>query len=123
MKLKHLATTILLAIACCSCANTSNVNILITNLSNHDTTNVEVRVPMSEVMKHLNMQPTDTLLVLNERNHPVDFSYSSDGNSIVFMVPSIKLHSQKNFSINKSRNELSDNLFRFRTASITVEVK
>lgn len=123
MKLKHLATTILLAIACCSCANTSNVNILITNLSNHDTTNVEVRVPMSEVMKHLNMQPTDTLLVLNERNHPVDFSYSSDGNYIVFMVPSIKLHSQKNFSINKSRNELSDNLFRFRTASITVEVK
>lgn len=109
--------------ACCSCANTSTVNILIANHSNHDTTNVEVSVLVSKVMKHLDMQPTDTLLLLNEKNRPVEFTYSNDGNSIIFTVPTIKMYSQKNYSFNKSQNQLSDNLFRFRTASITIEVK
>lgn len=113
----------LLAAICCSCANTSNVNILVTNLSDHDTTQVKVIVPVEEVTKHLDMQPTDTLFLLNEKNMPVDFNYSTDGNNIIFTVPVIKLHSQKNYSFNKSRNKLSDNLFRFRTASIIVEVK
>lgn len=123
MKLKHLATIIVLAAACCSCANTSTVNILITNQSDHDTTNVEVSVAVRDVTKHLDMQPTDTLFLLNEKNLPVEFTYSNDGNNIIFTVPNIKMHSQKNFSFNKSHTQLSDNLFRFRTTSITVEVK
>ena len=71
MKMKYFATIIVLMAVCCSCANTSTVNILIANRSNHDTTNVKVSVLVSEVMKHLDMQPTDTLLLLNEKNRPV----------------------------------------------------
>ncbi len=124
--MKHFLPILLIAIVaamCTSCKNSSTVNILISNRSNGDLSNVRVVVPMSEVKKHLDISPTDTLFVLNEKNMHVDFSFSPDSSQLVFSVPMIKQYSQKNFSINTSSSSLSDNLLHFRTSSIMVEIK
>jgi len=123
--MKHLVTIFLIAIICCSCANTGTVNILIANKSGHDTTNVTVQVPLSEINEYLNYESRDSLILLNEKNNPVEHRWvnTPNGVSIEFNVPIIKMRSQKNFSINTSQKELSDNLFRFRTNSITVSIK
>lgn len=121
--MKQFFTTLLLAVLLTSCTNTSTVNILISNSNKHDTTMVEVKVPLDKILDHLDAQSSDTLYLLNEKNQPVDYHRSVKNDSIIFTVPVIRQFSQKNYSIHTSSNQLSDNLFKFRTASINVELK
>ncbi|MBR5030619.1 MAG: hypothetical protein IKX63_05905 [Muribaculaceae bacterium] len=120
--MKQFFTILLLAVLLTSCTNTSTVNILISNSQKRDVTMAEVKVPLDDILKHLDAQITDTLYLLNEKNQPVDYRRSAANDSIIFTVPIIKQYSQKNYSIHTSSNQLSDNLFKFRTASINVEL-
>ena len=119
--MKHLLI-FLLAASCMACTNTGTVNILITNARNADCNNTAVTVPMQEIKQRLNATDTDTLILLNETNRPVEYNYVQNREAISFIVPVIKKNSQKNYTINRGEKRLSDNLFRFRTASITVTV-
>ncbi|MBR1552262.1 MAG: hypothetical protein IJ632_08100 [Muribaculaceae bacterium] len=121
--MKHLVIILCLALACVSCQNTDTVNILISNVGTADCHNATVTVPMSEVMQRLNTTPADTLILLNERNTAVEYSYTPDREAITFTVPIVKFRSQKNYTLNKGNKRLRDNLLRFRTANITVTVQ
>lgn len=121
--MKKILTIIAVAVACCACSSSDSVNILITNESRHDTTQVTVRVPMQEIMKHLNVQMTDTVYLLNEKNTPVGYRRVNNRQDIEFVVPVINAFSQKNYSLYKDKNKLEDNLFTFRAASINISVK
>ena len=117
-----IATVATMAMLFVACANKSTVNILIANEHNSDTTNVVVNVPIDEIMQHVDAQSVDSLTLLNEKNQPVTFTTTSDGKSIEFVVPVVKARSQKNYSLNTSNPNFSDNLFSFRTTSINVEL-
>ena len=107
---------------CMACANKSTVNILIANEHNNDTTNVVVHVAVDEIMQHVDAQSVDSLTLLNEKNQTVTFIATPDGKNIEFTVPIVKARSQKNYSLNTSNPSLSDNLFSFRTTSISVNL-
>lgn len=105
-----------------ACANKSTVNILISNEHNSDTTNVVVHVAVDEIMQHVDAPAIDSLTLLNEKNQPVTFTTTPDGKNIEFTIPIINARSQKNYSLNTSNPDLSDNLFSFRTTSINVNL-
>ena len=120
--MKQFLIILCLALACVSCQNTDTVNILITNVGHADCHNATVTVPMSEVVQRLHAGPADTLILLNERNTAVHFSYTAGHEAITFTVPLVKFRSQKSYTLNKGYKRLRDNLLRFRTSSITVTV-
>ncbi len=105
-----------------ACNNQNTVNILISNTSPTDTANVKVHIPIEIIMTHLDAQSVDSLILLNEKNQQVNFSVTHGNQDIEFVIPVVKGYSQKNYSLNTSNTELSDNLLRFRTASITVNL-
>ena len=111
-----------LAMLFVACANKSTVNILISNEHSSDTTNVVVHVAVDEILQHVDTQSVDSLTLLNERNQPVRCTTTPDGKNIEFMVHVINARSQKNYSLNASNPDLSDNLFSFRTTSISVNI-
>lgn len=113
---------IMLCLACCACTNTGTMNILIANRSAADRRNVQVAVACSEIKKYLEFGPGDSLQLLNEANRNVPYRYSAGGDSIVFSVNVVKAMSQKNYSLNVGEKRLADNLLRFRTASVMVDV-
>lgn len=114
-----LATAVMLLAAC---TNKSTVNILISNEHNRDTTNVTVRVPVDEILEHLDTKDVDSLVLLNEKNQQVKYIVTPNKKDIEFVVPIVKARSQKNYSLNTNNTELSDNIFTFRTASINVNL-
>lgn len=120
--MKHFFCYMILCMACVACTNTGTVNILIANESNADVKNARVVVACDDVMPHLTLGESDTLLLLNEANRSVPYHYTDTGDSIVFVVPVVKALSQKNFSLNVNEKRLADNLLRFRTASVLVHV-
>ena len=105
-----------------SCTNTGTVNILIANSGTDDCHNVQVAVAMNDIKTHLSINEGDTLTLLNEANRKVSFAFTPNGDSIVFVIPVINRASQKNYTINSHDKRLIDNLFRFRTANIIVNV-
>lgn len=111
-----------LLFACAACTNTGSVNILITNSGSGDCKDARVSVTMEEVNKHLVMNEGDTLFLLNETNQTVPFTLNSTGDTLSFVVPVVRKNSQKNYSLNAHEKTLTDNLLRFRTASIEVRV-
>ena len=111
-----------LALACFGCANSDSVNILISNPSKSTLRQVRVAVSFSEIKNHLSINDGDTLYLLNEANSGVPYSYTAGHDSIVFSIPEINGMSQKNYSLNVHEKRLADNLFRFRTTSIMVDV-
>jgi len=120
--MKIIVTIATVAILLVSCTNKSTVNILISNEHNSDTTNVVVHVAIDEILQHVNEQSVDSLILLNEKNQPVAFTTTPDGKNIEFTVPVVKARSQKNYSLNTSHTQLSDNLFSFRKTSINVDL-
>lgn len=121
--MRHLASAAFAVTLLAACSNYNNVNVLITNRGANDVANCEVRVPVYKLQNSLQIKRGDTLTVLNERNIPVDYAYSADSSELVFHVPLIRKHSQKTYSVNRSRSQLSDNLFRFRRENIIVNVE
>jgi hypothetical protein len=111
-----------IALMLAACNNDSTVNILISNAKDADTTNVKVHVPIDKILMHLDAQSVDSLVLLNEKNQQVDFTVTHGNQDIEFVVPFINARSQKNYSINTNDTGLSDNIFSFRTTSITVNL-
>ena len=120
--MRKLLVIMIVALLCAACENKNTVNILISNRNDRDTTQVAVKVSVDEVLKHLNAQAPDSLILLNEKNQQVDFTVSPAGDNIECVVPIVKARSQKNFSINTGNTQLSDNLFSFRTTSINIDL-
>lgn len=120
--MKKSLTITILALMCMACANKNNINILIANGHDNDTTYVVVNVAIDEIMQHIEAQSVDSLTLLNEKNQPVPFSTTADGKNIQFSVPIIKAQSQKNYTLNTNSPNLSDNIFSFRTASINIDL-
>ena len=121
--MKKIFKLLLLTLLFTSCTNSNTVNILISNPNKHDVKMAEVKVPVNDILQYLDAQSTDTLYLLNEQNLPVDYRRSAGNDTIIFTVPIVKQYSQKNYTIHTSSNKLSDNLFKFRTASINVELE
>lgn len=122
MKLRNLFFAGFL-LAATSCTNTNTVNILIQNTGVKDLVNPEVAVSLEEVMGYLRTKKSDVLILLNEKNLPVTYTYNADSTSIIFSVPVIKKGSQKTYSMNRRESRLVDNLFKFRQENILVSVK
>ena len=120
--MKKIVTIAFLVMLLTACTNQSTVNILISNTGDTDTTNVVVHVPIEKVIVHLNTESVDSLIILNEKNQQVNFSITHGHQDIEFVVPIVKARSQKNYSINTNNTELSDNLFSFRTTSISINL-
>lgn len=122
MKLRNLFFAGFL-LAATSCTNTNTVNILIQNTGVKDLVNPEVAVSLEEVMGYLQTKKSDVLVLLNEKNLLVPYTYNADSTSIIFSVPVIKKGSQKTYSMNRRESRLVDNLFKFRQENILVSVK
>lgn len=120
--MKRYLSYIFLAVMTASCSSTDTVNILISNRSDVEVRNVEVKVACTDINKHLEYAATDTLHLLSETNDEVVFGYTAQRDSIIFTVPIINKRSQKNYLLNVGKKQLRDNLFRFRAASIQVNV-
>ena len=120
--MKKIVTLAVLAIVLAACTNQNTVNILISNTNDHDTTNVVVHIPIEKVTTHLNTSSVDSLIILNEKNQRVNFSITHGNQDIEFVVPVVKARSQKNYSINTANTQLGDNIFSFRTTSISVNL-
>lgn len=118
--MKKVLIIIAMGLMLVSCANKNNVNILISNNHRADTTNVMVKVPVDEILQHLDAQNVDSLVLLNEKNQQVQYVVSYDKKDVEFVVPVVKARSQKNYSLNTGNTQLSDNLFSFRTTSINI---
>ena len=107
-----------------SCADKSSVNILISNTNPTDTVNAVVHVHIENVIVHFEVQDVDSLVLLNEKNQQVDFKVVHGNQDIEFVVPVIKAHSQKNYSLKAkdASQDLKGNMFSFRAKSITVKL-
>lgn len=120
--MRKIITIAIMAMILAACANQSTVNILIANTNDTDTTNVVVHVPVEKVIVHLDTKNVDSLIILNEKNQKIDFTITHGHQDIEFVVPIVKARSQKNYSINTTNTKLRNNIFSFRTTSITVNL-
>lgn len=120
--MKKIVTLAIIAIMLSACTNQSTVNILISNTNPTDTTNVKVHIPIENISQHINVHNIDSLILLNEMNQQVNFSVTHGNQDIEFVVPVIKARSQKNYSLNTSNTKLKENIFSFRTSSITINI-
>ena len=62
-------------------------------------------------------------LKMNEKNIQIAYSYDSDSSNIRFVVPLLKKNSQKTYSVNRSHSRLSENLLKFRSENIMIDVR
>ena len=122
--MKKILIIVAMVVMLASCADKSSVNILISNTNPTDTVDAVVRVPIEKIIQHLEVQNVDSLILLNEKNQRVDFNVAHGNQDIEFVVPVVKAHSQKNYSLNVHDDEedLKENIFSFRSTSITVKL-
>lgn len=120
---KHLLTIILGAVMLSACDNQNSVNILISNDGDQAQHNRDITIGLDTIRQWLDITVDDTLILLNEKNQPLPYTYSRDRSSITFRVPVIQQRSQKNFSINKSDTQLRQNILAFRRRNIEVRLK
>ena len=120
--MRKLLVIMVVALLCAACENKNTVNILISNRNDRDTTQVAVKVSVQEILKHVDVATVDQLTLLDEKNEEMPFTTTADGMSIEFVVPRANARSQKNYSLNATDNNLSNNLFSFRKASISVDL-
>ncbi|MGN1375108.1 MAG: hypothetical protein ACI4V5_00990 [Prevotella sp.] len=113
----------LVCIICLSCTNTNTVNILITNRSGKDLSNKEIAVSVSDIRERLQTTEEDTLIVMNEKNIQIVYHYDNDSSNIIFVVPLLRKNSQKTYSVNRSHSRLSENLLKFRSENIMIDVR
>ena len=122
-KVKVMLCGVCVMLTCLSCTNTNTVNVLISNRDDGDCRDKYIEVPVEKIHARLQTTPADTLIVMNEKNMPIHYGYSKDSSRIVFRVPLIRKKSQKTYSVNRKDMSLSDNLFRFRSENIYIDVK
>ena len=106
-----------------ACDNQNSVNILIANTAQQTIINRQVTIQLNTIRQWLNTTVDDTLILLNEKNQPLPYTYNKDRTAITFCVPIIQQNSQKNFSINKSDIHLSQNILAFRRKNIEVSLE
>lgn len=111
------------ALSITSCTNHSTANILITNHTARDLSGRAVTVSLSDIHKRLQTEPSDTIILLNEENIPVRYTFNADTTAIVFRVPMVRARSQKTYSVNRKHASLKDNILTFRTENIIIEIK
>ena len=56
-------------------------------------------------------------------NGHVRYTYDADTTAILFVVPTVRAHSQKTYSVNHQHISLIDNLFAFCSENIIIEIK
>ena len=122
MKNKLIPIILLMAFLLTACENNNSVNILIANTGNKVLVQKMVTIPLDPVRQWLGTTDSDTLILLNEKNEPLDYQYTEGGKAIIFAMPVIQRHSQKNFTINKSDIRLRQNLFAFRKKKIRIDL-
>ena len=104
-----------------ACENNNSVNILIANTSDRVVKNREVTIPLDTIRMWLGTSVEDTLILLNEKNEPLDFRYAEGRSAIIFLVPVIQKQSQKNYTLNKSDVRLGQNILAFRRKKIRID--
>ena len=65
----------------------------------------------------------DTIVILDEMNGHVRYTYNADTSAILFVVPTVRVRSQKTYSVNHQHISLIDNLFAFRSENIIIGIK
>lgn len=103
-----------------ACENNHSVNILIANTANKSFKQRDVTIPLDTIRMWLGTNVEDTLILLNEKNEPMDYQYTEGRSAIVFRVPIIQGQSQKNYTINKSDTRLGQNILAFRQKKIRI---
>ena len=106
-----------------ACENNHSVNILIANNANRSFRQREVTIPLDTIRMWLGTSVEDTLILLNEKNEPMDYRYIEGRSAIVFLVPLIQSQSQKNYTINKSHTRLGQNILAFRQKKIRITLQ
>lgn len=104
-----------------ACENNNSVNILVANTSDRVVKNREVTIPLDTIRMWLGTTEEDTLILLNEKNEPLDYRYAEGRSAIIFLVPVIQKQSQKNYTLNKSDIRLQQNILAFRRKKIRIE--
>ena len=104
-----------------ACENNNSVNILVANTSDRVVKNREVTIPLDTIRMWLGTTEEDTLILLNEKNEPLDYRYAKGRSAIIFLVPIIQKQSQKNYTLNKSDIRLQQNILAFRRKKIRIE--
>ncbi|MDY3674276.1 MAG: hypothetical protein SO049_05560 [Prevotella sp.] len=56
-------------------------------------------------------------------NGHVRYTYNADTTAILFVVPIVRVRSQKTYSVNHQHISLIGNLFAFRSENIFIEVE
>lgn len=103
-----------------ACENNHSVNILIANTANKSFRQRDVTIPLDTIRMWLGTNVEDTLILLNEKNEPMDYRYTEGRSAIIFCVPIIQGQSQKNYTINKSDTRLGQNILAFRQKKIRI---
>jgi hypothetical protein len=117
---KIIPLILLLCLLLTACENNHSVNILIANTANQSFKQREVIIPLDTIRMWLETNIEDTLILLNEKNEPMDYRYTEGRSAIAFVVPLIQSQSQKNYTINKSHTRLGQNLLAFRKKKIRI---
>ncbi|MBR5929481.1 MAG: hypothetical protein IKZ93_05810 [Prevotella sp.] len=112
---------LLVSLLLTACENNNSVNILIANTSDRVVKNREVTIPLDTIRMWLGTSVEDTLILLNEKNEPLDYHYAEGRSAIIFLVPVIQKQSQKNFTLNKSDVRLGQNILAFRRKKIRID--
>ena len=112
---------LLVSLLLTACENNNSVNILIANTSDRVVKNREVTIPLDTIRMWLGTSVEDTLILLNEKNEPLDYRYAEGRSAIIFLVPVIQKQSQKNFTLNKSDVRLGQNILAFRRKKIRID--
>ena len=56
-------------------------------------------------------------------NGHIRYTYNADTTAILFVVPIVRVRSQKTYSVNHQHISLIDNLFAFCSENIIIEIK
>lgn len=56
-------------------------------------------------------------------NGHIRYTYNADTTAILFVVPTVRVRSQKTYSVNHQHISLIDNLFVFHSENIFIEVE
>ena len=56
-------------------------------------------------------------------NGHVRYTYNADTTAILFVVPIVRVRSQKTYSVNHQHISLTDNLFAFHSENIMIGIK
>lgn len=105
------------------CSEHKSVNLLISNPTNGTLKDQQVGVPLNELHEYLLFDEATQLLLLNEKNEPVNFRIQPEKQRLEFVVPLVMPRAQKQFTLCTEMPSLWSNLFAFRRRSIPVNVK